>query len=166
MGSTSCNSSNTYIYSYTNPNTLNSLVYCCNNPDLYAVKVWKCEEKLPGYEAVEVAKGFAAFFTFGLSTVVNGGIKSKTHDYVCIKFKCLSCKKTLLATFEHGDYSRGNNRFILADSNGGWVNNEKEIFVSAQKVAKIFNGMKSEYSLVNYNCGHWAYDFYSKIVNA
>lgn len=139
----------------------------CEGEYFAITEVQWCEVDLPCAEILRVARGLAAIFTFGLSTVVKGGIKDATHDYIHVKCKCHKCGAIRWFIYEFGP---GGKEKIC-----GYYNNSsmvKRNFYCNREVTlglinRVYERMQSGgYNLADYNCGHWARDMYWKLVEA
>ena len=139
---------------------------CPGFDDLIVTKVMWKDANLPGRGAWEVFRGLAAVFTFGLSTVVNGGLKRGTHDFIEVFTKCERCGHCMRITYDFGPDGKEKrvgyyNRY---NSTRRWFKWGAHAY---REVEKIYEGMPNRgYSLKDYNCGHWAKEMYWKVYNS
>ncbi|KAI3408514.1 hypothetical protein GPALN_010134 [Globodera pallida] len=114
---------------------------------------------------INTGRVVAGIATLGISTVFNGGIKAPLHDAVCVSFVCDRCGKSFSRTYEFGP---GGKR----DKWGRYeyYRNERDhrsVKVPIRVMNEIFGDMPGwGYSAVDYNCSHWAYEFFYKVCNA
>ena len=120
---------------------------------------------LPGFvEGAAVAGKWLTYIgTLGIAAACNGGIKNPTHDVVEIYYTCDKCGKKVTMTaelskkgkeFSYGYYQHdyGVKRQILP--------NKK---INVAEARRLFNNMRGSYDIINYNCGHFASEYYYKL---
>lgn len=126
------------------------------------------------HETVPISNGFVSgtvqtlsflskVFTLGIAANCNGGIKDYVHDIIEVKIKCKKCGKEFYWTTDFYDDYNGTikNRF-------GQYRKYEEIVKSADinvsfTDARLALPRYKTYSLVNYNCGHYAHEAYNLI---
>uniref|UniRef100_A0A915P8D6 Uncharacterized protein n=1 Tax=Meloidogyne floridensis TaxID=298350 RepID=A0A915P8D6_9BILA len=116
-----------------------------------------------GRVAWNVFRTVAAVSTIGLSTVVNGGLKSYTHEAVWLLVHCRKCGCDMNLTCELGK----SDKMMRWGHYGYYITRREykkvEKRLSYKEIKKIFDKMWRSYNLVNGNCSHWAGDFYGRV---
>jgi hypothetical protein len=111
----------------------------------------------------EVGRGLAAVATLGLSTVVNGGIRDYSHDYVRLRVRCRKCGREMPWSTEFSKsgienrYGRYNKYYS--------IEKQRSINVPLTTVKSALPVHRT-YSLRNYNCEHYASEAYGIIISA
>ncbi|CAK5090749.1 unnamed protein product [Meloidogyne enterolobii] len=105
--------------------------------------------------------------TFGFSAKFNGGLKEYSHDAIIVGIRCKNCDHVMFLTCDLGrngkemrwgyyaEYLETIHRRIL----------KAKPYVHYSQIVEVFNKMWEEYGLINWNCSHWAGDFFEKVIN-
>ena len=128
---------------------------------------------LPGWVEASAATGkwITYVATLGIASQVNGGIKNPTHDVIEIYYTCDECfdKKTMTAEFSKKgkEISYGYYRKDYGTrSDTIYYDFSKNKDFTVEKCRKLYDEMRgSGYSLIDYNCAHWAFEFRRKIMS-
>ena len=113
----------------------------------------------------QFGKGVLAVATLGISTRLNGGVKSLEHDCVKLRVRCRNCGRIMNLTTEFSG-SGVETRFGYY----GYYYRIKwsdSIWVPYDTIMNILPKWRSwNYELVNTNCSHYAAEAYNRIIEA
>lgn len=119
--------------------------------DVYCVKL------LAAYWTGRVLVGV---LSFGLTEVVNGGIKDPTHDAVRVYYKCSRCSHCFSRTYwlAGDEGKRARNGYFATRRNivRFWDGSE-----TYEHIEEVYRNMWETCSLIDRNCGHRTRDFYN-----
>uniref|UniRef100_A0A914LNH9 Uncharacterized protein n=1 Tax=Meloidogyne incognita TaxID=6306 RepID=A0A914LNH9_MELIC len=142
--------------------------YCgCSSNNYYAVAiVWSTHcmgEFLRG--VWDGVREFMEDVTFGFSAKFNGGLKEYSHDAILIVIKCKNCDRNMLLTCDlgrNGKEKRWGYYDMYLDMRFKRILKPS---LPYSKLVQVFNGMWEKYGLINWNCSHWAGEFFEKVIN-
>ncbi|KAH7705942.1 hypothetical protein AAVH_26833 [Aphelenchoides avenae] len=92
--------------------------------------------------------------TFGISELVNRGPKDPFHDLLEVHYGCEGCGQRFVRTYELSSKGKANR-------DGRYT----RIFKTTKESGETFKGMRDDYAVVNHNCGHWARQMFTKLID-